>query len=380
MGTQAEQIREYGLSIGFTKVGVTTADDFEDFLEVLESRGNDYDFHLASPNRPLEHSRPRTVMPSAKSIVIMALDYATVKFPEQFNGRIAKVYQARCYNPPEGTLNHSRFQLMKDFLAKDGIGFRSDINIPYRWAAARAGVSTFGRNNFAYVSGAGSFVILYGLVIDRELEPDAPTMKCKCPPDCRACVEACPTKALCEPFKLNPRKCLAFNAWKTQTGAGFGISDSIPVEIRENMGQHYHGCDICQNVCPRNRKKLETKYPKDGFLDILAERLTLEKLLAMPTGYYENSVKPLMYNYIKEPRYFQRNAAVAMGNSGDRAYVKALREALAGADEMVREHAAWALGKLGGAEAGQALEAALRKEVVPLVAKEMKTALERAVS
>ena len=266
---------------------------------------------------------------------------------------------------------------MKDFLVKKGCMVDSSINIPIRWAAAKAGVATFGKNTFSYADGTGSFILLNAIVIDKELEYDDPTMECKCPAGCTACMDACPTQAIYEPFKLNPRRCLAFNAWMTREGRGCGISIYIPHDIREKMGMHVHGCDICQEVCPHNQEKMKAKLPKDEFLFEIAKDFTLTAMLNMSDEFYETRVQPIMYNYIKERKYFQRNAAIAIGNTGDSSYIADLETAMSNPEELVRAHAAWALGEIGGSSAKQILESILSRENSKKVSEEIEMALLR---
>jgi len=135
-------------------------------------------------------------------------------------------------------------------------------------------------------------------VIDRELDYDQPTMDCRCPPNCRACMDACPTGAIYEPFKLNPYKCLGFNAWMRQEKNN--IPAVIPKEIREKMGIHVHGCDLCQEACRRNQKILKSEFPKDEFLEEISQNFTLNEILHMPEDFYKEKVHPIMYNYIQD--------------------------------------------------------------------------------
>ena len=123
-------------------------------------------------------------------------------FPEEIKKMVGKAYLARCYNAPKGTVSYSRFELMKEFLLCSGFKINADIPIPARFVATKSGVTTFGKNNFAYADGAGSYIIISTIVVDKELEYDKPIEQTMCPPNCRACIEACQTKALYEPFKL----------------------------------------------------------------------------------------------------------------------------------------------------------------------------------
>ncbi len=146
---------------------------------------------------------------------------------------------------------------MKEFLNKSGCETIT-MEIPMRPAAARAGVATIGRNNFAYVDGIGSFVSFSAFVTDRELEYDKPTIECICSKGCELCIHACPTKAL-KPFCLDPARCIAFNNFRAE-------EHYIPRDIHEKMGEHVFGCDICQKVCQRNQEKLKVEAPPDEFL------------------------------------------------------------------------------------------------------------------
>jgi epoxyqueuosine reductase len=173
---------------------------------------------------------------------------------------------------------------------------------------------------------------------------------------------------------MNPFRCIAFNTFTTQDGRS-GISSYLPPDIREKMGGWIHGCDICQEACPRNQKKLKASLPPDEFLTKIAEDFDLVRLLKLSDEFFAKTVHPLMYNYIGEKRYFRRNAAIAMGNTGDSGFVTALGEAMQEADGMVRSHVAWALGKIGGTRAKRALETSLARETNESAKKEIQAAL-----
>jgi epoxyqueuosine reductase len=370
-----EEIKEFALDLGYSGAGVTSADDFTAYIAELESRGNMYDFFTKSPADPIGCARPRVLVPQARSIITLVWDYCTRAFPENLLGKIGRVYQARCYNaPPERTAG-ARLQLMKNFLISRGCAVCGPLLLPERRASARAGITSFGRNTFAYAEGIGSFIVLSSIIVDKELDYDTPDETCRCPKDCKACVRACPTGALYEPFKLNPVKCLGFNAWKTVDGAGRGISASIPRDIREKMGQRVHGCDLCQEACPRNQAKLKAPKPDDPYLVKIAKDFSLTKMLHMPEGFYERRVRPLMYNYIKEPKYFQRNAAVALGNTGNPEYIPSLETEMDNPEEIIRGHSAWALGRIGGSGAKKILEAKRKTEPSSAVREEIEAAL-----
>lgn len=341
----AKDIKEYGLSLGYSQVGITSAEGFPDYMKEVESRGDSFDFFAYTTTNPMKDAMPKEKMPDAKSVIVLVWDYYQMEFPDHMKEMIGKAYMSRSYGPQSGSIAYARLELMKKYLENKGCKVDSTIGLPARWAGAQAGVTSFGRNNFAYAEGCGSYIIIYTLVIDKELDYDEPTMECLCPPDCRACINACPTGALYEPFHLEPSKCIAYNNWMTQEGRG-SIPTTIPMDIREKMGCHIHGCDICQDVCPRNQAKLKQPKKIDPYIQELAKDITLPAILHMTDDFYENRIRPIMYNYIKEKRYLIRNAAIAMGNSGNSDYIKDLEIEQEDKDEMIREAVHWALKKL----------------------------------
>jgi epoxyqueuosine reductase len=368
-------IKDFALDIGYSHVGITSAEDFSDFIDEVRSRGSLYDFYVEDPRKFLTGAQPKKCMPEAKSIISVVWDYSQKGFPESLLGKIGRIYQARCYNAPPHRINGARYKLLSDFLEKNGCQIGRGFLIPERRAAARAGVTTFGKNNFAYAKNTGSFILLSSIVVDKELEYDSPTYEIKCPKDCTACMDACPAGAIYEPLKLDPRRCIAFNAWWTQDGRPC-VTSYIPPEIREKMGTRVHGCDACQEACPRNSAKLKAKLPQDPFLVQLAEDFSLPKMLEMSDQFYEKTVRPIMYNYINDKKYYQRNAAIALGNTGLAEHIPVLDQAMDNPEELVRGYAAWGLGRIGGEKPRSILERRLNKEGSSYVISEIRAALE----
>jgi len=335
-----------------------------------------YAWYIEGPFQPIPGADPKVVMPSAKSIIALVYDASKESFPEKLVGKIGRLYQARCYLTPRHRINGARRQLMREFLEGNGCEVARRLVVPERLAAARAGVVSYGKNTFALAEGIGSFILITAFVVDAELDYDEPSIEVKCPPKCTACIDACPTGALYEPLKMDPRRCIAFNTFMTQDGYPAGTTSYIPPEIREKMGTWIHGCDICQEVCPRNQRRLKAKLPQNEFLVKVAQDFELTKLLNLSDEFYTKRVQPLMYNYIREKKYFQRNAAIALGNMGDPVFIPDLAQAMQDSEEMVRGYAAWALGKIGGSRARQVLEASLPIETDEFAKREIEAALD----
>ena len=362
------EIKDYALSLGFCKAGITTAEDFTAFLEEVSTRGARYD---PWTQKFSTGAYPEKMLPGAKSIIVLAYDYAQTSFPAALLPLIGRIYLSRAYLPPKGTVAAARLGLFAEFLRERGLNAVPDGNtLVLRPAAARAGVANFGRNNFAYVDGVGSFVTLAGFIVDRELEYDKPTYENRCPPGCRACMDACPTQAIYEPFPLDPARCVGCNNWMRRPGR---FDTTIPREIRPLLGSHVHGCDVCQEACPRNKAKLHPALPRDPFLEQLAKRFSLVELLHLSDEFYRDCVRPIMYHYLNDKSYFQRNAAVAIGNTRDTAYVADLVQELSNPSEMVRIHVAWALGQMDHPQARAALSA--HTDPAPAVMDEIRAAL-----
>jgi epoxyqueuosine reductase len=199
-----------------------------------------------------------------------------------------------------------------------------------REAAARSGVGFYGKNTMLITRRHGSWVVLGTLVTDLELEPSDP-LGTDCGA-CTLCIDACPTGALDEPGTLDATRCLSY--W-TQAPA------PIPEDYRSPLASQVYGCDICQDVCPWNRgiERRRAGLPaRDGHVDLVA--------------WLEGDGRELVADYDRlyvpknDPRWLRRNAAVALGNTGGPEHVPVLERAAAGEDELVAEHARWALGRI----------------------------------
>ena len=212
--------------------------------------------------------------------------------------------------------------------------------VPERLAAARAGVTTYGKNTFAFAEDIGSFIMITAFVVNTELEYGEFTIEVKCPTDCTTCIDACPTGALYDTLEMDPRRCIAFNTFITVDANPGGLTGNILPEIRDRMGTWIHGCDICQEVCPRNRQRLEARLPQNEFLTRIADDFELTRVLNLTDEYYVKRVQPLMYNYLRDQKYFRRNAAIALGNTGDTTFIPDLALAMEDPEELMRAHVA----------------------------------------
>ena len=206
-----------------------------------------------------------------------------------------------------------------------------------REGAARAGIGFYGKNTMLITRKHGSWVVLGTLVTDAVVEASAP-LELDCG-SCTLCIEACPTHALDEPGVLDSTRCLSY--W-TQS------PDPIPETYREELGRQVYGCDICQDVCPWNRgveKRRAGETPPAGAEPVVS---LLDWLEAGDEELRERYDR--LYVPRNDSRYLRRNALVAAGNSGETALAEAVRPYAEGDDELLRDHAEWALARLADPE------------------------------
>jgi epoxyqueuosine reductase len=202
-----------------------------------------------------------------------------------------------------------------------------------REGAARSGVGFYGKNTMLITRRFGSWVVLGTLVTDVELEA-TPPLDLDCG-SCTLCIEACPTGALDEPGVLDANRCLSY--W---TQSGGPIPDSYRSELRDQV----YGCDICQDVCPWNRgveKRRAGAAPPAG----AEPHVSLVDWLEASDGELAQRYDRLFVPH-NDPRYLRRNALVALGNAGTEAEASLLERYVESDDELLREHATWALRRL----------------------------------
>jgi epoxyqueuosine reductase len=370
----SSDIKEFALAVGYDRIGFATSEKFTLYEEELQKRQDMYGWATGPGWGLSQGADPRNILPDARSIVVTVFDYFKHSFPQQMAGKIGRAYQSLGGAPPV-PIHRARYRLFREFLEKQGIrSGRAAFDLPARLAAARAGLTSYGKNTFAIANGIGSFIIITTLVIDTELEYDEPALETKCPENCTLCLDACPTGALYEPLKMDPRRCIAYNSYSAP-GSWFGGNQAVlPVDVREHMGTWLYGCDVCQQVCPRNQPRLKAKLPPNPYLEYIAADFQLENLVNMTDDHFRRLYTLL--NYVDNKRYLQRNAAVALGNEANAAALPALAKAMDSSDEALRGHVAWALGRIGGASARRILESSLARESSQYMRDEISAALD----
>ena len=223
-----------------------------------------------------------------------------------------------------------------------------------RDAAARAGVGWVGKNTCVLRPGLGSWMLLGVIVTSLPVAPEAAAIP---HPDrcgsCTRCIDACPTGALLGEREMDASRCIAYLTIEKK--------GTIPYELRQGIGRQVFGCDICQEVCPWNRKAPVAAKPGIATRSELVNPL-LQWLADMDAAGFRSAFKGSPLERTGRRR-LRRNVAIAMGNSHNPAFASTLREWAGGEDAVLAESAAWALGRLAGTLTPQPQE-----PVAPLLA------------
>ena len=342
------------MELGFADIGFTDAQPFTDHQKILEARRESYDWIYKLGLDLTSGTDPKAILPEARSIIVLLAHYFDQGFPPEMENHFGRCYLDDDRVTQDGLSR--KIKAFRSFLREAGIRTKVPFHLPHRVAAARAWLGTFGKNCLFYADSAvarGSWTLPIAVVVDAEFEPDAPTIDVGCPDWCKnACLVCCPTGALQGPRKIDPRRCISYLTY-------FG-EDLTPRELREPMGLWVYGCDHCQNVCPRNRAWLAHARTLTVNPAVVKKmpHFALPKLLHMDVAYYETHILPHMFYMPSTDLWrWHMNVARAMGNSLDPAYVPDLVLAFEeNGDARVKSMAAWALGRIGGADARSALE------------------------
>lgn len=370
--TLTEQIKAHAKRLGFELVGITPAKESQTIQLYEKWLENGYAGKMGYLEKHLRLKRdPRNCLPEAKSVISLAINYFTLDPAQTLvedleRGQISRYAWGDDYHE----VIHAKLRKLTEFIDENGKKrLRQKIYVDTgpiieREYAQKAGIGWIGKNTNFINWQSGSWYFLAELLVSVELEYDWQLPRGSCG-TCTLCIEACPTDAIVAPNVLDSRLCISYLTIE--------LKDSIPSELRPQMGNLIFGCDICQEVCPWNNKA--TPSPEPGFYP--REENFAPKLLSLINMTQAEFSKRFRNSPIKRTkrRGFLRNVAVALGNWGNRRAVPALKRALNDDEALVREHAAWALGKIGGRQAKEVLDARLGVETEAQVISEIRDAL-----
>jgi len=315
---------------------------------------------------PRRRFDPRAIDDRFRSVVSLAWPYAPPRPPQvdwraELRGRIAAYALGPDYH--DYVLKAARIVAAGVESLRPGTITRAYVDtgpVFEREWAARARLGWFGKNTMLLSRDQGSYFFLAEVFTDFEFDaPDAPYRE-HCG-TCRQCLDLCPTHALEDGYVMEPRVCISYLTIENR--------DAIPPALRPKLGMWLFGCDICQEVCPWNESG-----PDDGDEALMPR---LPDLMMLDDAAFSRRFSKSAIKRAKR-RGLLRNAAVVLGNTGNRDAVPGLVRAMEHEPEaLVRSHVAWALAELGGAGAKRALERARRRETDAEVVGEIAAALDR---
>jgi epoxyqueuosine reductase len=354
--TLKADIAERARELGFDLVGFTSAAPFPEAQRVLEER---IDAGLLSglswftKERASVAGDPHNLMPGVRTIVSLGISYlASEPYHESEpgvpRGRVARYAWGLDYHEVFKEKLWALHAYVQECLGRD-VEARALVDtarIVDRAVAERAGLGWYGKNTNLLNRRFGSWVLLGELLLDVELPPDTP-VKAHCG-SCTRCLPSCPTGALVAPGVLNNDRCISYLTIE--------LRGPIPRDMRPLIGDWIFGCDLCQEVCPVNRKAQPSDHPEFSSQLGIGPSPPLIELLDITEGVFKERFR---YSPVKRAKWegLRRNVAIALGNIGDPSAIPALIRALNCDSPLVRGHVAWALGRIGGLDIVDALRA-----------------------
>jgi epoxyqueuosine reductase len=337
----ASQIKGFARECGFELAGVTRAEplleDAQRYLKWVD-RGMAGAMGYLTDRRATMRTDPRLLLPAARSIICLGKLYngpqlRSTELNDSELGWISRYAWGEDYHQVVR-------RGLENLVEKLGTGHEWMICVDTaplleRSYARQAGLGWIGKNTCMINQEQGSWFFLGEILTSLELEPDSP------PPDrcgtCTRCIDACPTQAIpAAGYEIDARRCIPYFTIE--------LHGAVPEEMRAGIGQHIFGCDICQDVCPWNRQAPVAEEP--GF-EPRHFAPPLEELAGLSEEQFREAFRA---SPIQRAKYagFLRNVAIAMGNSGQAKFREPLEKLAAFPNELVAEHARWALGQLAG--------------------------------
>lgn len=345
MSELVEQIKAAARAIGFGVAAIASVEPlerdhaaFQTWCEAGFAAGMDY-----MTRRPELNADPRAVVPFARSLITLSVDYYSSKPTlehEHRYGRVARYAWGLDYHDVVRPRLRQLVNEIEKFVARPirARCFVDAVPLLERAVAATAGLGFFGKNTNLLQPRSGSWFFLSEILLDLELPADNRQIKVSCG-TCRRCMDACPTDAFPGPYQLDSRKCISYLTIENK--------GPIPRELRFAMGDWIFGCDVCQDVCPFNRFAVDTRWPELHPEAGAGPRLDLVELLSIKSD--EEFRARFRGTALTRPkrRGLLRNAAVVAANVGATSAVPILIDRIESDREpLIRSHSLWALAQL----------------------------------
>ncbi len=355
---------EISRALGFDLCGVAPAEDFPELAHLEEWLGRGHAGEMRYLQNPRRRS-PSLAMQGARSVIVCALNYntafsASTEISSQQSetssgprGWISRYAWGDDYHKVLGEKLEALIRQLHEEFPK-GFEARAYVDtgpIVERVAAKYAGLGWLAKNTCLIHEELGSWMFLGAIVTTLDLAASLGPAEMPAPDlcgNCSLCIDACPTGAIVEPYVLDARRCISYLTIELRA--------TIPVELREPIGRHVFGCDICQDVCPWNRRAPETPLPnfqprqREGHSLFSPD---LEWLISLSEEEFREVFRGSPVKRTKW-RGLLRNACIAIGNSGlhpgeprHAELCERLSHLASLGDSILAEHAQWALDRLG---------------------------------
>lgn len=248
----SEKIRQFALDAGFDKVGIVPAmylDDETERFKLWLDAGHHAEMAWIARD-PQRRTDPREIFPAARSVVVVLKNYYT-DHRHTSPGKISRYAWGDDYHDVVGAALRTMLELIRTEVPDADGKACVDISpmMDKAWAV-RAGLGWQGKHSNVITRGLGSWVFIGELILDLDLEYDAVQVEDHCG-TCTACLDACPTSAIVEPYIVDSAKCISYATIEHR-------GESLPPNIAQNLEGWIYGCDICQDVCPWNRFEKQT--------------------------------------------------------------------------------------------------------------------------
>lgn len=345
-GITSESIKAAARTLGFDLVGIAAAGSPTTFPRLKEWLDNGHAGEMAYLSRRLEaYENPDRVLAGIRSVVMLGLNYAPP--PEldiQHGLKIARYARGR---RDYHDLLRERLRELSNWVKERSPNTKTRGIVdtaPFleRDFARQAGLGWFGKNTMLLNKRIGSYFFLAALLTDLELDPDPPHETSHCG-TCTRCLDACPTDAFVEPYVLDARRCISYLTIE--------LKGEIPLDLRAGMGDWLFGCDVCQEVCPWNRKAPPTREPDLMPLEEY-QKVTAAEILNLTEADFQQRFgeTPLV-----RPGHagLLRNAAIAAGNRGNRDDIQFLQSAISCESQIIRNALDWGVTRILSNERGE---------------------------
>ena len=334
------RIKDHAHSLGFELAGIAPAAEADGFAHLQDWLAQGFAGEMDYMQRhAVARRHPDSMLPDVRSVVMVGINY---KPSPSSNEPAANLGRISCY---AGGLDYhevlrEKLKSLLEWIQGEVPGTRGRAVVDTaplleRDFARRAGLGWFGKNTMLLHKKLGSYFFIGALLLDLAVPVDEPFAASHCG-SCTRCLDACPTDAFVGPYQLDARRCISYLTIE--------LRGSIAEELRAGMGDWIFGCDVCQEVCPWNRK---APPGLDAALQATVTELQVDLLELMSlseAGFRERfRHTPLMRT---KRAGLLRNAAIALGNVGDERALPVLERVIDDAEPMIREAATWAIAQI----------------------------------